>query len=371
MTTTIVYRIKPGGTPGTDCEYTSLNTFEAGERANLTTGGIDTIKVAEVYGTGNCLSGAGMVNFSSSWVMDSTHYVEIIAAAGHEHTGVWNTGKAYGLNATERCIYSANSDDYIHLTKMQFKGYNQPISSYANVTIDRCIIQQDYAAVPAGSCVRVDGGTAIVRNSILICGAFGVGTMDTPAVASVYNCTIIGLGHGGYWMVGGWAGSCTSQNNYIYHIDGSDCYSAPSYVTKGTNDATYNAEAVTANLRSIPYSTATFLNVTPGSENLHLTVSAGNKLINNGANLSGQGVTVDIIGTARPQAGAYDIGAFENDIPICWNYTARYKNSNKLFKASGCGPFPKTLQVPSNIDTSTGKMIDDGVFISPDKYEII
>lgn len=59
-----------------------------------------------------------------------------------------------------------------------------------------------------------------------------------------------------------------------------------------------------------------------------------------------------------------------DDIPVCWNYTAHYKDSNRLFKLSGCGPYPKYLNVPSNVDKSTGKLIDDGKEINPDEYEV-
>lgn len=60
----------------------------------------------------------------------------------------------------------------------------------------------------------------------------------------------------------------------------------------------------------------------------------------------------------------------QQDIPVCWNYTARYFGSSRLFKASGCGSFPKILEIPNNVDKSTGKMIDDGVEIDPDEYEV-
>jgi len=177
----------------------------------------------------------------------------------------------------------------------------------------------------------------------------------------VINCTLVGTLNSN-----GNSGTITSQNNYI---KATTCYSGT--ITKGANDATSTTEAVTSNLRSIAYSTANFVNVTSGSENLRLVVSFTNKLLDNGANLTSEGVTTDIIGTARPQNGAFDIGGFENDIPLCWNYTAQYKNSNKLFKASGCGAFPKSLRIPSNIDTSTGRMVDDGILINPDEYRII
>ena len=111
-------------------------------------------------------------------------------------------------------------------------------------------------------------------------------------------------------------------------------------------------------------------NVTLNSEDLHLTSTSA--LRTKGADLSSLGITTDYEGSARRPGFLWDIGADQqSDIPFCWNYTAQYKNSNKLFKASGCGPFPRNLQVPGNVDTSTGKMVDDGIFISPDKYKIV
>ncbi len=59
-----------------------------------------------------------------------------------------------------------------------------------------------------------------------------------------------------------------------------------------------------------------------------------------------------------------------DDVPFCWNFTARYSNSNKLFKASGPGSYPKNIQVPNNIDKNTSKLIDDGKEIDSDDYNI-
>lgn len=58
------------------------------------------------------------------------------------------------------------------------------------------------------------------------------------------------------------------------------------------------------------------------------------------------------------------------DVPICWNYTAKYNKGTKVFKLSGPGPFPKRLSVPENVDKQTGAMVDDGVLIDPDEYEV-
>jgi len=61
---------------------------------------------------------------------------------------------------------------------------------------------------------------------------------------------------------------------------------------------------------------------------------------------------------------------FDDEVPVCWNYTAQYKGSTKMFKLSGPGDFPKRINIPGNIDTSTGKMIDDGQEIDPSNYEV-
>lgn len=68
--------------------------------------------------------------------------------------------------------------------------------------------------------------------------------------------------------------------------------------------------------------------------------------------------------------GGYDQGGYNVCAPICWNYTAQYKGSNRLYKVSGPGSFPERLNVPTNVDISTGRMIDDGVEIDPGEYEI-
>ena len=57
-------------------------------------------------------------------------------------------------------------------------------------------------------------------------------------------------------------------------------------------------------------------------------------------------------------------------VPTCWTYTARYKNSKRLYRVGGPEAFPKKLRVPSNVDISLGQMIDEGELIDPGKYII-
>ena len=377
MVTPIKSQITPAGAgapdPGYDYRYVSLNLWEAARAGNLTTR--NTIEIAEVFSGGNALTGALLIY--ATWTTDATRYIEIRAAAGHEHTGVWSTSKAYlSSSGNALTVGSGIGTDikYCYIKKLQIESTNAfglNIVTAALCNVDRCIIKG------ATNAVNTSGaGNTLITNSIIIATnttgqITGVWT-QTSTVATLYNCTVISVASSGqkYGVLVTGGTTINSQNTYIAVGNGAAYANGGGTFNKGANDATSNAEALTANLDSIAYSTANFTNVTAGSENLRLTVSASNKLINNGANLSGSGVTTDIVGVSRPQAGAFDIGAFENDIPICWNYTARYKNSSKLFKASGCGSFPKNLRVPSNVDTSTGKMVDDGILINPDKYSI-
>ena len=142
-------------------------------------------------------------------------------------------------------------------------------------------------------------------------------------------------------------------------------------INQGANDATANSDASTVSLRNIAYDNTTFANAATDNT-FDLRHAANSPLINAGVNLASAGVTQDIEGTARLDGGeGYDIGAYEDGTPICWNYTANYRGSNKRFKMAGPGAFPKKLRIPDNVDESTGIMIDDGVLIDPEEYEVI
>ena len=56
---------------------------------------------------------------------------------------------------------------------------------------------------------------------------------------------------------------------------------------------------------------------------------------------------------------------------LCWNYRARYKNSQRMYKIGGGGKFPNQLVVPKSVDVSTGMMIDEGKVINGDQFKII
>jgi len=56
---------------------------------------------------------------------------------------------------------------------------------------------------------------------------------------------------------------------------------------------------------------------------------------------------------------------------LCWNYTAKYKNSNRLFKMNGSGKYPDQLTVPKSVDINSGIMMDEGKLINSNQFKII
>jgi hypothetical protein len=352
MTTTVIKSIKPAG--GGD--YSSLNDFQTNyPNKNLTSQ--DIILVAECY-AGNCLTGS--VNFSG-WTTDSTRYLWVRAATSARHAGVWDTNKAYGSASVAGNGSIIGTNMCLRVTGMQIEALTSGRAYFADTGGATNIVEQCIMRAPTIVAATWTNKNVEMYSSILI-GGSTYSFANSGNAGIIQNCTIISTGIG---IIEGATGQVvSSQNNYI---SAPTCYypTGGGVINKGSNDATSNTEALTPALRSIPYSTANFVNVTGGSENLHLVV--GSVLRDAGTTTS---AVIDIDGRVR--IVPFDIGADEYlDAPVCWNYTARYRNSTKLFKASGCGNYPKSLRAPSNIDKTTGRMIDDGVEIDPSEYEII
>lgn len=107
----------------------------------------------------------------------------------------------------------------------------------------------------------------------------------------------------------------------------------------------------------------------------NVTLALGNRN-GGGAGLDG---AIDAVGFWGKQLSTAEMDGLYNSgdgdeppfTPICWNYSAPYKNSKKRYRVSGPGSFPKTLKVPENVDVTQGLMIDDGVPIDPSRYEVL
>ena len=356
-------------TVGVGKTYASLSSWAFAKRSNLSAkshpGYDGYIEVAEIYGGGS-VGGVGLAN--SYWKTDMYNYAHVRAAAGEGHSGYFNTNKAYIGGRLDLDV------DYVKIGPgLSVSGDLPCYVAGSFMTFDSCIMRSDVYLNTYGPIFYHAGAPAYgtIVNCVLFFASSGVYAPAIYAPAGhyidIYNCTILANRNSNSSGISISSATVNSQNNYIDAPSGRS-YIGSGTINKGTNDATSSADAVTASLKNIAYSTANFINVTPGSEDFHLTGTSA--LRTKGADLYSLGVTTDYEGDARHPGYLWDIGADQqSDIPLCWNYTAQYKNSSKLYKASGCGSFPKSLKVPNNVNTNTGKMVDDGMLIDPDRYK--
>ncbi len=318
MTTTIIKTIKPGG--GGD--YFTINAAELANRQDLIAG--DKSIIFDCYGVGNVLSGQCL--FSTGWRSDVNHPIRIRAAAGNEHQGIWNLNRAYGQTAVGGCV-RVGRDQYVKCERMQFKSTTDGVATLlctdgylpSSLVVDGCIVIRADTATGQGV-VGISNSYGIYRpyvkitNSVVLhigsnsyrlavyCNAGDVDVYNSDLVAKyasfTYNAAI--------YLVGS-ASVVNSQDNYLsanacYYRDGSGT------LNKGDHDATANAEAVTPSLRNVPYSTATFLGVTEGAEDLHMAAASALR----GAGILVSGVTTDFEGDVRPNPpsiGADDVSS--------------------------------------------------------------
>ncbi len=328
MAITEVKTVKPAG--GGD--YSSLNAWEVAERGNLVTA--DKVKVAECYAGGNLITGAFSI-LSANWTSDDTRYPELRAAAGDAHKGIWDTAKAY-LDSSAFGAVSCFETDTKHcrIRMLQFRtnvNATRCVYFYGGLSIggaawgyvDRCFIRNEAASPTAALAFRGGGaGTAfnVLKNSVLIANGTAATQYALELIVAavtgkiyVYNNTLISRNNGANCMSiscgAGWV-SCTTQNNYL---SGGTCYGGTGTYSKGANDATVNAEAVTVGLRNVPYDGTQFKSVIVNAEDLHILDAS--TLKSAGADLSGLAapytVSEDFEGDPRLASNPFEIGADE------------------------------------------------------------
>ena len=344
MPAEIVKSVGPGG----GFDYLDLNAWVLGERRNLITA--DEVAIAECYGGGNVGLNGTQISLSAGNVFqtDATRNIIIRAAAGEEHegTGTFNTNKAYmeglALGNNLNCLVYSTA---LHVTieGMQFRtrqlnsggGSVHCFSALAGTlqAFRRCLCVSTVgpsvtaASFIEGSGLLVQGVIAdsLVENCIFmldyesnISHSGQVVFYQNAATALTHtfrNNTVIstnsGSGSGSQVALVTRNGDTLDSNNNIYICParGVDSYEGilSGTLTKGANDITSDAVAITAGLRNYAYNTDNFVSVTLGTEDLTPTEEAA--ATDGGATIGA--VTTDIRNLARPQGSAYDIGAVE------------------------------------------------------------
>jgi hypothetical protein len=290
-------------------DYSSLSAWEAGEQANLTGAGP---AVAECYAFADTAN--VVVN---GWTTTAADYVQIVAAAGEGHAGVWDAGKyTLSVGAVTTIALTVN-EDFVRVEGIQIEHTHATSASRrpgvsvsgtaaaasSDVRLDRLLIRNaGQGGVATSGNVSVGSGKVTLRNCVLYGGQsnglYSLFTTNAPTV-NADNCTFAGnASHGANRN----NGTVTLRNCYA-GANVTDDYTGT--ITR-TTCAHSTATVFAGSTASVAHSTATFVSVTGGSEDYHLVT--GSALVDAGTDLSGD-FTVDVDGATR--SAPWDIGADE------------------------------------------------------------
>jgi len=310
MATEVIKTIKPSGG-----DYTSLSAWEAGEQRDLVTA--DEIAVAECYAMADTTAVV-----LDGWTTSSTQYIKIYTPPSERHDGKWNTSKYYLRVNSQQVI--AIAEQYVVIDGIQAEvteswvsarsviHVNSSGASNGQIDINNCILQPGNTNTDGGYGINLPyvfgltGATVNVSNSIIQgffdTGGQGIGISEADFSLNVYNSVITNNETG----INQSAGTVTITNCAIFNnttdVTGTMTvtYTASDDTISGTGNIDWDSGSTDWNANFTDYSNGDFSIKDTGAD-----------IYNAGTDLSGSGVTDDIIGTARPQSTNYDIGAFE------------------------------------------------------------
>jgi hypothetical protein len=313
----------PGGdgttnnTTGATRAYASLSEAESNEQAAFNG---DNLVITCALGGGSLDTTSVTINGST--FNSSADYMTIESNAVSDARGeTLDTGK-YVLDVTDSNAMTI-FDDYVRIMRMQIRlsGVDAnseacinaaALAAGAEIYVCESILQGANEAGTNSVCIYANDTDAdfYIANNVCYDTGARVSSDNSPIrvncnEAWVYNNTIIE----GYRGIRQEGGTVYCINNLVYNQGGS--------ATLGAFDASsdYNStdDTTICNDNTNDRVSQTFTFKAAGSDNYNLTVSDTGAL-DLGTDLSGDAnlpVTVDTIGTARPQNSVYDIGAFE------------------------------------------------------------
>jgi hypothetical protein len=303
MATTVVHSI---GTSSRD--YSTLQAWEDSAPANLVTA--DQIWRGECYNDTEFTGATTMLTVAGS-TSDSTRYKELTAAAGESFadnanklTNALRYNQANGVAITQSGGYVFTvlaTENYFRLSNLQIKSTGVAASSTGATNIsgtgtvqDACILYGK--GTPAATAIS-DG---ILKNSLIVVpsgAAVSVGGVSVAGNANVYGCTVVRFDNNGSraGIALDYSSATTVRNCAVFGFpnDLTNANSSGSTTTTCASDDTSPHSGFTG---SIPFSTATFVNVTSGSEDFRLVT--GSALIGVGTT-DATNTPNDIVGTAR------------------------------------------------------------------------
>ena len=323
--TQFVVHTATGGVPGNVTSvsvnairraFNTLATAEAnsGDASHLTTFDLTGTGAAAnltwvAYADGAFTAGANINGYTT----DATHFITLTVAGSSQvasgtsqrHNGTAGTGVV--LDGQDLVGGVEVNDDYTQFEWFEIirtAGANGRAAATAknatNVIFDHLLIHNYTTGFASYGIKGSDNSTFTVRNCIIYDGgSSGIRLSGLTSTGIVQNCTVYGI-----------------AGNGIYQDDGT--VTVTNSISMG-NTTDFNGGTQSYNLSSDATATGTgslinkvaadqFVNITAGSEDLHLKTAAD--AIDTGTDLSGS-FTDDIDDDARPIGAQWDIGADE------------------------------------------------------------
>jgi len=319
-------------------DYASLNAWQAGWGSNTGTHNGDLVS-ADAIETAECYSFPDTATvIITGWLTSATQYIKVYTPLSERSaTGIFDNTKYYlnitvGANATyaidHRVNYACFEGIQIQVTNGVYTNdvallVQSITAGGSDIYVDKCIFQATGFS-GSGTCQGIQNsdadGTLTVRNSICYGFQNGANAMSSlwcgAGTMNVYNC-VSTKSYRGSRQTGG---TMTITNSALFNNSSVDY--------TGTITATYCAsddtKTGTGNIDWNLGATDWAANFTDYANDDYSLKSTAPDLIDAGTDLSGSGVTDDIIGTTR---STHDIGAFEYVSAAAagnpWNYYAQ------------------------------------------------
>lgn len=326
-TTRLVY-VGTDTPAGYDAYYSSPATALAGEQADLDA--LDRVLRIEC--------GAGVYDRIdvAGYTMDETHRIEIVAAPSAPLAATWATTGVVTIQSTTNYKSAVSVAQQVtaslYLEGLQLSqeaasqstgmgvvdAYSGATSTYVRIEVARCRLRLRGAAT--GYVVALNKPSATGALRITDC------TLDRPdSTASTARIVYVNSTASGFaiellsnTLIGGacellttGAGSFRGENNLIQLTAPAPAQTwAQVYGTGGittSHTLSNSAGSAHAGTGDILGATITFTDAASGD----YRPVAGSANVDAGADLSADGITTDLLGTARPQGAAWDIGALE------------------------------------------------------------
>lgn len=310
-------------------DYSGIIAYEAAEQADLPAG--DLIKQAECYTFEDNLGTAVFGTFDG-WTTDSTRYIRVYAASGHQHSCKANTGyriafdgfgQGFDMREANMRVEGVGFKSFDAGSSPGDRAFHIETAASGDIRISKCWIN---TFTNDDAFIRVfNGSTSGLRifNNMTSSVTGGSSPMNgitwqSNGTLYIYSNTLVGHDMPGFVGLiqeeAGFTATVVLKNNLCDrgpnpNADAAAYLLGDATTTGSTNNLSDDATAPGSNAQTSK--APAYVNENAGYLRLASTGSDG---INQGADLSADAniaISDDIFGTARPQGASYDIGAAE------------------------------------------------------------